>query len=219
VCDRHWRFDICLESKSFINRDHFIQNLTAIAMSVDPIAHKVVIIGDSAVGKTSIIRCFDEQTFNPRDTPTVGASFISKKVVVQGGSVILNIWDTAGQERYRSLIPTYAHGAQAAILCYDVTSLQSFESLNAWLDFLQRLCSPDCLLYVVGNKIDLKPVVPQAQATKWADDHNAQCVFTSAQQGTAVQDLFRAIAESVSSRQTHMKRLVEQGRGGSECCS
>jgi small GTP-binding protein len=184
----------------------------------EPLAHKVVIVGDSNVGKTSIIRVFDEQTFDPSVSPTVGASFLSKTVVVGQAPVILNIWDTAGQERYRSLIPTYAHGARAAILCYDTANGASFDALKGWLESLQRFCSPECLLFVVGNKIDLPAVVPQATAKKWAQDHGAQCLFTSAADGVGVRELFRAIAEALS----HVAYAREPARlrantGGGEC--
>jgi small GTP-binding protein len=161
------------------------------------VTHKLVIIGDSDVGKTSLVRCFDEQTFDPANNPTVGASFLSKLVSVKGQQVVLNIWDTAGQERYRSLIPTYAHSAHAAILCYDVTTQRSFESLDSWLESLLRFASPDSLVYVVGNKIDLPEIVSQAESVQWARDHHAHCMFTSAKEGLGVTELFEAIAEAV----------------------
>jgi small GTP-binding protein len=183
----------------------------------EPFAHKVVILGDSAVGKTSIVRCFEEQTLTASITPTVGASFLSKMVMVKDAPVILNIWDTAGQERYRSLIPTYAHGAQAAILCYDVASPQSFDALDTWLESLQRFCSVDCRLFVVGNKIDLQFAVPQMTAKKWAQDHNAQCMFTSARESLGVTELFAAVAGELESRQGEGSTLVSRSKGG--CCS
>lgn len=164
----------------------------------DPVTHKIVIIGDSDVGKTSIIQRYDQQTFDVEMTPTVGASFLSKTVSTSNGPVVLNIWDTAGQERYRSLFPMYGRGARAAILCYDVSSMASFESLSSWLEELQKLCSPDCLLFVVGNKIDLESAVPQPMATQWANEHNAQCLFTSARAGEGIVELFKAIAESLA---------------------
>lgn len=164
----------------------------------EPVTHKIVIIGDSDVGKTSIIQRYDQQTFDPAANPTIGASFLSKIVESSKGPVILNIWDTAGQERYRSLIPTYARGARAAILCYDVASLQSFESLDSWLEELHKFSSLDCLLFVVGNKVDLVSAVPRAHANKWASDHGAQSLFTSAKTGSGIAELFKEIAESLS---------------------
>lgn len=186
----------------------------------DPVTHKIVIIGDSDVGKTSIIQRYDQQTFDVEMTPTVGASFLSKTVSTSNGPVVLNIWDTAGQERYRSLFPMYGRGARAAILCYDVSSMASFESLNSWLEELQKLCSPDCLLFVVGNKIDLESHVPQPMATQWANEHNAQCLFTSARAGEGVVELFKAIAESLAviGDANEMPRLkVRREREGCAC--
>jgi small GTP-binding protein len=185
----------------------------------EPLAHKIVIIGDSDVGKTSIIRCFDEQTFDSSQTPTVGASFLSKTVVVNTFPVVLNIWDTAGQERYRSLIPTYAHGARAAILCYDCSSLATFDALDTWLETLQRFCASDCLLFLVGNKIDLPETVPQARAKQWATDHNAQFKLTSAKDGVGVSELFKAIAEALSSvAQFRVGDSLIPNDGQSGCC-
>jgi small GTP-binding protein len=197
-------------------------------MNTEARKYKVVIIGDPFVGKTSIIRCFNEQSINPFYTPTLGASFISKDVAVQDTTVNLNIWDTAGQERYRSLVPTYVRGAEAAILCYDVTSVSSFNSLDGWFNFIQNFLSSGYLLYVVGNKIDLEPVVPRESAIQWAKEHHdAPCFFTSAEHGTAIPDLLKAIATALSlgnSRKMLVEpepgelKLVEQEPVGSKCC-
>ena len=182
--------------------------------------HKIVIVGDSDVGKTSIIQRYDQQTFDPASNPTIGASFLSKTVQTKNGPVVLNIWDTAGQERYRSLIPTYARGARAAILCYDVALPQSFESLDSWLEELHKFCSPDCLLFVVGNKVDLEAKVQQAVASKWASDHGAQCHFTSAKGGVGVIELFKAIADSLSVMNNYSQsaRLKVRTNGGGCGC-
>ena len=188
----------------------------------DPITHKIVIVGDSDVGKTSIIQRYDQQTFDSEANPTIGASFLSKTVSTSNGPVVLNIWDTAGQERYRSLIPTYARGARAAILCYDVSSTASFAALDSWLEELHKFCSPDCLLFVVGNKIDLDSAVPQPVATKWANEHHAECLFTSAKAGEGVVELFKAIAESLAvlgdaSQQPRLK-VRKEGEGDGCAC-
>jgi small GTP-binding protein len=184
----------------------------------EPLAHKIVIIGESDVGKTSIIRCFDEQTFVSSQNPTVGACFLSKTLTVNDYPVVLNIWDTAGQERYRSLVPTYAHGARAAILCYDCTSPASFDALDTWLETLHRFCATDFALFLCGNKIDLPETVPQAHAKQWAADHNAQYKMTSAKDGVGVTELFRAIAEALSRMgQFSVDALTISGRNR-VCC-
>jgi small GTP-binding protein len=158
-------------------------------------SHKVVVIGDSSVGKTSIIHIFDRQTFNPSCHATVGASFLSREVDTTRGRIILNIWDTAGQERYKSLIPTYAHGARAAFLVFDVTAPRSLDNLAGWIESLQRFCAPECALFVVGNKIDLGEQLPREAARCWAARVNAECHFTSALTGAGVKELFAGLAE------------------------
>jgi small GTP-binding protein len=160
--------------------------------------YKAILIGDSSVGKTSIMHMFQEHTFKPTDGPTVGASFWSRAVDTSRGRIILNLWDTAGQERYRSLIPTYARGARAALLVFDATSPRSFESLADWLSSLQLFCSPDCALFVVGNKTDLGEQIPRETAKSWASELNAQCHFTSARTGTGINELFKSVAEALA---------------------
>lgn len=184
----------------------------------DPATHKIVIIGDSDVGKTSIIQRYDQQTFDPTANPTIGASFLSKIVESSKGPVILNIWDTAGQERYRSLIPTYARGARAAILCYDVSSVPSFESLDSWLEELHKFSSLDCLLFVVGNKVDLISAVPRSQASKWASDHGAQSLFTSAKSGSGVTELFKEIADALAGLDEVDRSNLHPRDSSDRCC-
>ena len=91
---------------------------------------KVVIMGDSSVGKTSILQRFHQDCFDFQMDTTIGASFLTKTINTSKGDVIINLWDTAGQERYRSLIPTYARGSNAAIICFDLTSLISFNYID-----------------------------------------------------------------------------------------
>jgi small GTP-binding protein len=161
--------------------------------------YKAILIGDSSVGKTSIMHMFQEHTFKPTDGPTVGASFLLRAVHTTRGRIILNLWDTAGQECYRSLIPTYARGARAVLLVFDATSPRSFESLAGWLSSLQFFCSPDCALFVVGNKTDLGEQIPRETAKSWASEVNAQCHFTSALTGTGINELFTSVAEALAS--------------------
>ena len=160
---------------------------------------KVVIMGDSSIGKTSIVQRFNQETFDYQMDTTIGASFLTKIVQTSTGPVTLNVWDTAGQERYRSLIPTYARGANAAIICYDVTSQISFDHLQGWIDELHKFCSEDIPIYIVGNKCDLDAVVPNSEGEKFAEDHGCSCMFTSAKQGTGIKELFTNIAEKLGS--------------------
>ena len=110
----------------------------------------------TGVGKTSLLQRYTQNKFDPKNTTsTTGAFFVTKKVVVDGVKVRLQLWDTAGQERFRSMAPMYYRGANAALLLYDLTSKPSFEAVRGWLEELKKNCAPDLLIYIVGAKADL----------------------------------------------------------------
>ncbi|KAI8067986.1 ras-like GTP-binding protein RYL2 [Gongronella butleri] len=115
---------------------------------------KVVILGRTGVGKTSIAIRYIQRTFSPNGKSTIGASFMTKKLIVDQCQVRLQIWDTAGQERFRAMASLYYRGAQAAILVYDITSMESFEEMHSWILELQQNTPKDTIIYVVGNKVD-----------------------------------------------------------------
>jgi small GTP-binding protein len=120
---------------------------------------KLVVLGSQAVGKTSLVHRFVHASFIPSSqvVSTVGASFITKKVVdADSGTLVrLQIWDTAGQERFRSISKLYYRGANAAILCYDVTSPASFTEISHWLHEIRANLPDDAILHIVGTKADL----------------------------------------------------------------
>ncbi|OBZ76699.1 Ras-like GTP-binding protein RYL2 [Grifola frondosa] len=117
---------------------------------------KIVIMGNTGVGKTSLLHRYTQNKFDPKNTTsTTGAFFVTKKVYVDGIKVRLQLWDTAGQERFRSMAPMYYRGANAALLLYDITNASSFEDIRGWLEELKRNCSNDLIIYIVGSKADL----------------------------------------------------------------
>ncbi|KAI0081852.1 hypothetical protein K474DRAFT_1153653 [Panus rudis PR-1116 ss-1] len=117
---------------------------------------KIVIMGNTGVGKTSLLQRYTQNKFDPKNTTsTTGALFVTKKVYVDGIRVRLQLWDTAGQERFRSMAPMYYRGAHAALLLYDITNSATFEDVRGWLEELKRNCSEDLIIYIVGSKADL----------------------------------------------------------------
>ncbi|EAY02466.1 small GTP-binding protein, putative [Trichomonas vaginalis G3] len=166
---------------------------------------KVVIMGDSSVGKTSIVQRFNQETFDYSMDTTIGASFLTKIVETDLGQVNLNVWDTAGQERYRSLIPTYARGAHAAIICYDTTIMVTFEAVPSWIEELHKFCTEEVPIYIVGNKSDLKSVVSEEQAHSLADQYHAKYALTSAKTGVGITDLFKIIATDLAKTKVDFK--------------
>jgi Ras-related protein Rab-18 len=116
---------------------------------------KILIIGESGVGKSSILLRFTDDLFDAQQAATIGVDFKVKTLTVDGNKTKLAIWDTAGQERFRTLTPSYYRGAQGAILVYDVSSRETFSKLNIWLNELETFANkPDIVKMLVANKVD-----------------------------------------------------------------
>ncbi|EGO01606.1 hypothetical protein SERLA73DRAFT_120279 [Serpula lacrymans var. lacrymans S7.3] len=117
---------------------------------------KIVVMGNTGVGKTSLLHRYTQNKFDPKNTTsTTGAFFVTKKVYVDGLKVRLQLWDTAGQERFRSMAPMYYRGANAALLLYDITNASTFDDVRGWLEELKKNCPPELIIYIVGSKADL----------------------------------------------------------------
>ncbi|PKH47786.1 hypothetical protein CRG98_050441 [Punica granatum] len=117
---------------------------------------KLVLLGDMGAGKSSLVLRFVKGQFHEFQESTVGAAFFSQSLAVNDVTVKLEIWDTAGQERYHSLAPMYYRGAAAAIIVYDITSMESFERAKKWVQELQKRGNPNMIKALAGNKADLE---------------------------------------------------------------
>jgi len=164
---------------------------------------KVLLLGESHVGKTSVFQRYIKGEFSATYKATIGADFFSKDLTVDDKEVILQIWDTAGQERYQSLGVTFFRGSDACILCYDITERSSFEALTNWVQqFLQGVggaaSAKDSafIFVVVGNKSDLNAerAVDQDEAKAFCEDQGFQFFETSAKTGDNVEEVFKYIA-------------------------
>ncbi|PWN46215.1 hypothetical protein IE81DRAFT_272977, partial [Ceraceosorus guamensis] len=110
------------------------------------------------VGKTSLVHRYITGTFQASSIPsTIGASFLTQKLVVDGTKVRLQLWDTAGQERFRSMAPMYYRGSNAAVIVYDITNAASFQDVKTWIEELRKNVTSDLIIHVVGSKLDLAP--------------------------------------------------------------
>ncbi|KAJ9477244.1 GTP-binding protein YPT52 [Pseudozyma hubeiensis] len=117
---------------------------------------KVVILGSQGVGKTSLVHRYTSGQFSIASTPsTIGASFLTKKLIVESVKVRLQLWDTAGQERFRSMAPMYYRGSHAAVIVYDITSMSSFLDIRTWIEELKKNMTTDLVIHIVGAKLDL----------------------------------------------------------------
>ncbi|CAD8080984.1 unnamed protein product [Paramecium sonneborni] len=154
---------------------------------------KLVFLGNSFVGKTSIIERFVQNTFDPKSQPTVGIDFISKNMTIDGKTMRLLLWDTAGQERFYSLIPGYVRDAQCAVIVFDVTSRHSFESLDRWFKEVKQTRGNEALIVILGNKIDAERVVSLEEAKDYAMKKDILYYEVSAKTGKGIEEAMEQI--------------------------
>mmetsp|Transcript_24122 Transcript_24122/g.61250 ORF Transcript_24122/g.61250 Transcript_24122/m.61250 type:complete len:230 (-) Transcript_24122:49-738(-) len=173
-------------------------------------SHKVVFLGQSGTGKTSIIRQFMHGTFDDSYQATVGMDFVSKLLRPEGRSksVRLQLWDTAGQERFRALIPGYLRDASACIVVYDITSRPSFEQTRSWVDQAQQERAPgEICLALVGNKVDLEEerAVSVDEGKALAAELGALFFEASARTAERVNAVFDELARALPAETTRPK--------------
>ena len=115
----------------------------------------IMIIGDEKVGKTTILERYMNKTFHFERKQTIGIENYDKVILFKNKEYLIKIWDTAGQERFKSLIPSYIKDSAVAIVCYDVTNKESFQSVEKWIEDAKAIREDDVLLILVGNKADM----------------------------------------------------------------
>ena len=160
---------------------------------------KIVIIGDSGVGKTNLIKRFITNTFSDNSKATVGVEFISKSYKINKKVFKIELWDTAGQERYKSITAVYYKGAKGALVVYDTTCKKTFENIDKWLAEIKDKTSDDIKLMLIGNKIDLKEFreVTNEEAMEKAQILGIPIMETSALDATNVKEAFNDLLKEI----------------------
>ncbi|XP_037069871.1 ras-related protein Rab-21-like [Pollicipes pollicipes] len=160
---------------------------------------KVVLLGEGAVGKTSVVLSYVEGKFNEKHTTTLQASFLTKKLSLGGRRVSLAIWDTAGQERFHALGPIYYRDSNGACLVYDVTDEDSFQKVKNWVKELRKMLGSEICLVICGNKVDLakERVVDLSTALAYADSVGAKHFETSAKTGVGIEEVFLFLSQQM----------------------
>ncbi|KAG5745123.1 hypothetical protein H9Q69_012334 [Fusarium xylarioides] len=197
---------------------------------------KLVLLGEAAVGKSSLVLRFVNNDFQENKEPTIGAAFLTQKCNLPTRTIKFEIWDTAGQERFASLAPMYYRNAQAALVVYDLTKPTSLIKAKHWVAELQRQASPGIVIALVGNKLDLTGdsgaaadgedgdegddsgdarKVPTEEAQAYAEEEGLLFFETSAKSGHNVTEVFTAIANAIP--ETSLKSA--RGAGASNAAS
>ncbi|PZC79993.1 ras-related protein Rab-21 [Helicoverpa armigera] len=163
---------------------------------------KVVLLGEGCVGKTSLLLRYIEDKFNDKHLTTLQATFLNKRLNINGKRVNLSIWDTAGQEKFHALGPIYYRNSNGAILVYDITDEDSFGKVKNWVKELKKMLGSDIVLTIAGNKIDLEHerTVPLEEAESYANMVGAQHFYTSAKLNQGVEELFFNLTRTMIER-------------------
>ncbi|CAF0856916.1 unnamed protein product [Adineta ricciae] len=172
------------------------------AKSPEVFNFKILVIGESSVGKSSLMTRFVDETFQATFIPTIGVDFKVRTIMIDNYQCKVQIWDTAGQERFRVITTTYYRDAAGVIVVYDVTNHETFSRVCRWLDEIKKYCDDNIIKVLVGNKADVisvedspvQKVVSTEQAQQYAQEMNIPFFETSAKDNKNVDILFHTIA-------------------------
>jgi len=195
----------------------------------DDCVYKVLLLGDSTVGKTCILLRYCDKTFQDGYLSTIGLDYRLKSMTLQSGKNIkLQIWDTAGQDRFRAITKNYYKGANGIILIYDVTNMQSYENVKNWITQIREEANPHVVIYLAGNKVDVseeQKVVKTEDGKKIADEFNLPFYETSAKNGVNINKIFEELVEKVDQiyskikvPKMEQKNKLYNGKTKKACC-
>jgi Ras-related protein Rab-1A len=169
---------------------------------------KLILLGDSSVGKSSILYRFTDDDFAETQS-TIGVDFKIKTIVVNDHICKLQVWDTSGQCKFRAITRSYYRGAHGIILVYDVTNRSSFENLDYWLNEIKIYASPDVNIIIVGNKNDLvsRDVLTE-EGIEFAESRGLTFIETSAKMGICVDDVFSNISSEIQTITNNLQKSM-----------
>ena len=175
----------------------------------EEIVYKVLLLGDSSVGKTCFLLRYCDKSFQDVHLSTIGLDYRLKSMTLKNNKNIkLQIWDTAGQDRFRAITKNYYKGANGIILIYDVTNMQTYENVKNWISQIKEEANPNVIIYLVGNKIDVpddQRLVKPEDGQKIADEFNLPFNEASAKDGTNVNEIFQELLEQIDEKYSKLE--------------
>ena len=176
---------------------------------------KLLLIGDSGVGKSCLLLRFADDTYTESYISTIGVDFKIRTIDLEGKTIKLQIWDTAGQERFRTITSSYYRGAHGIIIVYDITDKDSFTNVKQWLTEIDRYACENVNKLLVGNKSDLadKRRVSTDEAKAFADELGMKCLETSAKESTNVEQSFMVMAGEIKERMASTDNMSSENGG------
>ena len=173
---------------------------------------KVLLLGNSDVGKSSLLLRFVDSVWNESFVPTIGVDFKVKTLDIGEKRVKMQIWDTAGQERFRNVVATYFRGSNGILLIYDITSRESFKNLESWLIEIEKNASENVLKILIGNKNDLENerVISKEEGQDFANRYSMQFIETSAKMDTNVSEAFLTLAKLMMEFNSNGKPMAQK---------
>ena len=188
------------------------------------VLYKILLIGNSGVGKSSILFRYCDDIYTDLYVSTIGVDFKIKTIVYEGKKYKLQIWDTAGQERFKSITSSYYRGSSGIILVFDVSNIDSFKKLKVWLEETEEYAGRTIPTVIIGNKIDFKHkrVVSYEDGMKFAKNINVKYVETSAKNGSGIQKIFETLIcemdKKLQFNEPQSKLFVENNNNKTKKC-
>ncbi|CAF3391724.1 unnamed protein product [Rotaria sp. Silwood2] len=175
---------------------------------------KILIIGDSGVGKTTILQRFAQDYFSTEYVATIGVDFQIRTLEIDSKRCKLQIWDTAGQDRFKCVVSSFYRNANGVIICFDITDLESFRNVNNWLEEVKRYCPEQTPMFLIGTKSDLKTrrMVSEEMIKTYAEKNQLLYLETSSKTNENVEKCFIDFTRTLVSHTNQMEMIYKRNR-------